>query len=113
MENQGDVKKSKKGKKAKGASKNEASQPVSLLGLDAADAPWANESVPAEAAAQHVTQHPAQTVKIAKQKPSGVKGKRQLEGVKTAAGAPSQDQALALLGYGAAKKPLSQSKKHK
>ena len=110
VENQGHVKKNKRSKKAEGASEKQASKPVTLLGLDAADAPWANEPVPED---QHVPHHPAQTLKSAKQEPPGLQGKSQLEGVKSVASAPSHDQALALLGYGAAKKPLSQSKKHK
>ena len=102
--------KKQKGKKASSADEKQATKPVSLLGLDSADAPWADEIVPEGIAAQHVTQHPAPTVKKAKQAQMETKGKSQLEGVKIAGGAPSQDQTLALLGYGAAKK---QSKKHR
>ena len=104
------VKKSKKGKKAKGASGKQATQPVNLLGLDATDAPWANEPVPEEIAAQHVTQRPAQTVKKAEEEHMRTEGKSQLEGTPTVGSAPSRAQALALLSYGLATK---QSKMHR
>ena len=105
--------KKEKGKKAKGTSKLQASEPVSLLGLDSADAPWANESVPNEIAAQGVHQNSAQTVMQAKRIPVGSQGKSQQERGESVHGALSKDQALPLLGHSVAKKPLSQSKKRK
>ena len=101
VKSQAPVKK-QKGKKAKGGSEKQEGGAVSVLGLDSADAPWANEAVPDVIAAQSVTQGGPVKTKVRTQ------GQNQ----KTVGDALSTDQALALLGYAAAK-PSSQQKKHK
>lgn len=82
-------------------SKKQASD-VSMMDLDSADAPWVNEPV---AAAQQ------DDVKQAERAKMGTEGERQQ--TTGAAHAPlNKGQALALLGFAAAK-PLSQHKKQK
>lgn len=98
--NQANVKKKKKGKKSEGTREKHESEPVTLLGVNAADAPWANEPVPDEVAAEGVTQRPAQTVKQFEQVHVGSQGKGQLEGLQSVKHALNKTQAFAMLGYG-------------
>ena len=96
---QANVRKKKKGKKSECVSEKQEGEPVSLLGLNAAEAPWANEPVPDEVAAECVTQSPAQTGMQAKQVHVKTKGKDWPERNKPVKGALSTDQALAVLGF--------------
>lgn len=71
-----------------------------MLGVDTADAPWANEAVADVTAAKGITQSPAQTVKQAEQIHVETKGKDRPDSIRSVKSALSTDQALAVLGYG-------------